>query len=108
MTKSLAAPAQVVDKEVDAAVDGKEEVGDQGQHRAPSHLLPREIKLRRVLIVVVIIARGRFSLYSRSTYLTLGSFPKSSKMLGTVFSVWQMTKMRTMRRLILNKRNENL
>ena len=48
MTKSLAAPAQVVDKEVDAAVDGKEEVGDQGQHRAPSHLL--EIHLRKVEI----------------------------------------------------------
>ena len=52
------APAQVVDKEVDAAVDGEEEVGDQGQHRAPSHLL--EIQLRRVgirvVIVVVIIA----------------------------------------------------
>ena len=48
MTKSLAAPAQVVDKEVDAAVDCKEEVGDQGQHRAPSHLL--EIHLRKVEI----------------------------------------------------------
>ena len=57
MAKSLAAPAQVVDKEVDAAVDGKEEVGDQGQHRAPSHLL--EIQLRMVEIRVVI---GRFSL----------------------------------------------
>ena len=58
-------PGKVVDEEVDAAVDGEEEVGDQDEQVAASHLLARgghswEIQLRRVgirvVIVVVIIA----------------------------------------------------
>ena len=34
-------PGKVVDEEVDAAVDGEEEVGDQDEQVAASHLLAR-------------------------------------------------------------------